>query len=346
MTKRKLLTAIVLLALYLVAVPLFYRQDNYVLHVFILCSQLSIVALSVRMVYTVGELTFGQVAFVMFGAYGSALLSTRLGLTFWLALPASGLLTAGFAALIAYPILRLKGTYFAMLTLILAEVMRYAVKASDFLGGAKGFLGIPQPGGIQIGQITLIPQFTPFDKLPYYYLIAFLLILAVLVFWRLEKSPIGATFRAVCQDDSLAASIGVNVMGYKILAFSISAFFAGIVGSFSAHYMMVFYPESFSVWDSIYYVLYAFIGGIGYLWGPIVGTFILIWLWEFLNPVAQFQKVVFSGAVIVTILFLPGGLVSLEKYWPSWKTRFRGLFKNKPPGQAVDNLPARSTDQR
>ena len=320
---------ITLAGIYLVAIPHLFHDDNYVLHVFILCSQLSIVGLTVRLMYTAGELTFGQVAFVMFGAYSSGILSMKAGFPFWLALPGAGLMAGVFALLIGYPVLRLKGTYFAMLSLVLAEVMRHAVRSWDFLGGVRGLYGIPRPGAIQIGAFELIPRFTPQQRLPYYYLIAFLLIVAMVVFWRVDRSPLGRILRGIRQSDLLAASLGVSVMKYKIAAYGISAFFAGLVGSFSAHYMTVFYPESFSVWDSIYYVLYAFIGGIGYLWGPIVGCFGLRWLWEFLLPVEQYQMVIFAGVVIVVILFMPNGIFSVERYLSSWWRRVTGNLSSE-----------------
>ena len=325
-----------LAAIYLVAIPLLFRHNNYVLHVFILCSQLSIVALTVRLMYTAGELTFGQVAFVMVGAYGSAILAMKAGFPFWCSLPAAGVLTGIFAALIGFPVLRLKGTYFAMLSLVLAEVMRHAVRSWGFLGGVRGLHNIPRPDALEIGTFNLIPRFTPQDRLPYYYLIAALLVITMVAFWRLDRSPLGRILRGIRQSDALAASLGVNVMKYKIMAYGISAFFAGLVGSFSAHYMTVFYPESFSVWDSIYFVLYAFIGGIGYLWGPIVGCFGLRWLWEVLQPVEQFQMVIFAGVVIVVILFLPNGVVSVERVFPSWWTRLTSVFGGKPGKLAVE----------
>ena len=309
------------LAVYLVLIPYVWRDDRYVLHVFILCSQLSIVALTVRLIFVAGELTFGQVALVMFGAYASYLLTKKADLSFWIALPLSGILTSLFAALIGYPMLRLKGTYFAMLTLILAEVMRHVARAWKFVGGIQGMYKIPRPEALKIGSFTLIPEFTTHDRLPYYYLIATLFVLALLTFRRLDKSPLGASFRAIKQDDAVAASIGVNVIWHRILAYTISGFFAGLVGSFSAHYMTVFYPDTFSVWDSIYYVLYAFIGGINYLWGPVVGCFGITWLWEVLQPIAEYQMVVFAAAIISVIFFLPGGLLSLEKFFPSLRMK-------------------------
>jgi branched-chain amino acid transport system permease protein len=316
----------VLALIYLVGIPFLFRGDKYVLHVFILCSQLSIVGLTVRLMFISGELTFGQVAFVMFGAYGSAILTMKTGMSFWIAMPCAGLITAFFAALIGFPVLRLKGTYFAMLSLVLAEVIRHAVRSMEFLGGVKGLSNIPRPGAMQIGELTLIPAFSPTDRLPYYFLIAILFVISMTAFWRLDRSSLGAILRGIKQSDELAASLGVHVMKYKIVAYCIGAFFAGIVGSFSAHYMTVFYPESFSVWDSIYYVLYSFIGGIGYLWGPVVGCFGLRWLWEFLYPVEQFQMVIFAAVVIVVVLFLPNGFVSLERHLRPWWRKSTSVF--------------------
>lgn len=315
---------IVALVLYLVLIPAFFHSNNYIIHVFILCSQLSVVSLTVRGIFVSGELTFGQVAFVMFGAYASAVLTTKAGMPFWFAMPLAGMLTAAFACLIGSPMLRLRGTYFAILTLILSEVLKYAAKAWDFVGGCKGFYDIPRPGAIQIGAFTLIPEFTPYDRMPYFYLVAFLLVITVLVFWRLEKSPPGRVLRSLKQNERLAASVGVSVMKYKILSFAVSAFFAGLIGSFAAHYMTVFYPESFTVWDSIHYVLYAFVGGIGYLGGPIVGTFMLTWLWEFLHATAGMQMVIFAITVIAVILFLPGGLFSLTEV-PFVRTKYKQI---------------------
>jgi branched-chain amino acid transport system permease protein len=329
MKNLKWLMVVALLAIYLVGIPYVWRDERYVLHVFILCSQLSIVALTVRLIFIAGELTFGQVALVMFGAYTSAILVKKAEFSFWIALPMAGAMTTLFAALIGYPILRLKGTYFCMLSLILAEVIRHAARAWNFVGAVKGMYAIPRPEAVKIGSFTLIPAFGTADRLPYYYLIAFLLILTLIVFWRLDRSPLGAIFRALKQDDAVAASIGVNVIGYRIVAFSISAFFAGLVGSFSAHYMTVFYPDSFSVWNSIYYVLYAFIGGIGYLWGPVVGCFGITWLWEFLQPIEEYQMMVFAAVIIIVIQFLPGGLFSLEHYFPSWGNKLGRLFRSK-----------------
>jgi len=313
----RLLAIIVLLVLFVLVIPILFRNDNYILHVFILASEISIVALTVRLMYITGEFTFGQVAFVMFGAYSSALLATKAGVPFWVALPMAGILSALFALVIGFPVLRLKGTYFAILTLIIAEVMCQAARVWEFVGGDTGLENLPRPDAIHIGTFTLIPEFTAFDKLTYYYLIAYLLILTIVVFRRIDRSPLGATFRAIQQNDTLAVSIGINVRWHRILVFSISAFFSGLVGSFYAHYMTVFYPRSFSVWDSITYVLYAFLGGIGYLGGPILGSFGMIWLWEFMHPIQKFQPMIFAGAIVMVILFLPGGLFSLEKFLPS-----------------------------
>jgi len=329
MTTFKRVSVVVILVIFLVLVPLLFRDSQYVLHVFIMCSQLSIVSLTVRVVFTVGELSFGQVVFVMAGAYASAILSTKMGLPFWISLPLSGLVSAAFATLIGRPILRLRGTYFSILTVILTEVARQGIRSLKFLGGPQGFHGIPRPESIHIGKFILVPEFNTTDRLPYYFVIAFLLTITLLVLWRLEKSPTGAVFRATRQNAAVAESLGINVTRYRILALSISAFFAGLVGSFSAHYITIFYPETFSLWNSIDYVLYAFIGGIEYLWGPIVGSFALTWLWEYLGPSAQYRMVLFAVLVIAVILFFPGGFLSLVKSMQSLRIVLRKVLPKR-----------------
>lgn len=317
MTMFKRVSIIVMLAIYLVLIPVFFRGSQYVLHVFIMCSQLSIVSLTVRVVFNVGELSFGQVVFVMAGAYASAILSTKVGLPFWLSLPLSGLISAAFAGLIGRAIFRLRGTYFSILTVILTEVARQGIRSLKYLGGPQGFHGIPRPEAVHIGKLILVPQFDATDRLPYYFVTAALLTITLLALGRLENSPTGAAFKATRQNAAVAQSLGINVARHRIMALSISAFFAGLVGSFTAHYVTIFYPETFSLWNSIDYVLYAFIGGIGNIWGPIIGSFALTWLWEYLGPSAQYRMVLFAVLVIVVILFLPGGIVSLVKSFPS-----------------------------
>lgn len=335
MTRLKQTLILILLVLYMVVVPFIYRSENYVLHVFILASEVAIVAMSVRLMNVAGELTFGQVAFVMIGAYSSALLVARLGLSFWIALPISGIIGFLVAILIGLPVLRLRGTYFAILTMIIAEVMSQGARVWGFVGGDEGLQNIPRPEEIKVASIVLFPEFTASDKLPYYYLIAFLLILTLVACWRIERAPLGFVFKAIAQNDSLAESVGIDVRWHRILVFAISAAFSSLAGSFYAHYMTVFYPRSFSVWDSVNYVLYAFIGGIGYLWGPIVGAFGMTWLWEFLHPIQRLQPVIFAVTVIVVIMFLPGGLLSIQAYYYIMEKKLRQrLFSRNSPSHA------------
>ena len=312
MMLSKRLAILLLLLSYLVVIPLVFRQDRYVLHVFIVASEVAVVAMAVRLMNTAGELTFGQVAFVMLGAYFSALLVIKTNLSFWISLPLAGILTFVMALILGYPILRLRGTYFAILTLIIAEVMSQGARVWRFIGGDEGLIDIPRPHQITIGDFTLIPEFTADSKLPYYFLMAFILICTIIVFWRIEQTPLGSIFKAIKQNELLAGSVGINALWYRIFVFAISALFSGLVGGFYAHYMTVFYPRSFSVWDSVNYVLYAFIGGIGYLFGPIIGSFGMVWLWEFLGPFQRYQSIIFAIVITLVILFLPDGLMSVK----------------------------------
>ncbi len=333
MIQYKRISILIILIFYLGVIPLVFRQDSYVLHVFIIASEVAVVAMSVRLMNTAGELSFGQVAFVMLGAYFSALIVMKLELSFWISLPLAGFLTFLVALVIGYPILRLKGTYFAILTLIIAEVMTQGARVWKFIGGDEGLLNIPRPQVIAIGDFTIIPEFTGYDKLPYYFLGAFILILTIIVFWRIEQTPLGSIFKALKQNELLAESVGIDVRWYRIFVFGISALFSGLVGGFYAHYMTVFYPKSFSVWDSINYVLYAFIGGIGYLFGPIIGSFGMVWLWEFLGPIQKYQSIIFAIVIIFVILFLPDGVMSVEIFQSRIK---RFLFHQRKEQSVID----------
>lgn len=333
MIQYKRIAILIILIFYLGVIPLVFKQDSYVLHVFIIASEVAVVSMSVRLMNTAGELSFGQVAFVMLGAYFSALIVMKIELSFWISLPLAGFLTFLVALLIGYPILRLKGTYFAILTLIIAEVMTQGARVWKFIGGDEGLLNIPRPQGIAIGDFTIIPEFTGYDKLPYYFLGAFILILTIVVFWRIEQTPLGSIFKAIKQNDLLAESVGIDARWYRIFVFAISALFSGLVGGFYAHYMTVFYPKSFSVWDSINYVLYAFIGGIGYLFGPIIGSFGMVWLWEFLGPIQKYQSIIFAIVIILVILFLPDGVMSVEIFQSRIK---RFLFHQRKEQSVID----------
>lgn len=304
--KIVLIPLIILIGLLLPVV----MEDPYLLHIFINIFIWSILTLGIRIIIVAGHLNAAQASFMGMGAYMSALMAMKLGWSFWLCMPLSGLITALLALCIGFPTLRIKGAYFVMVTFAVTEVFRHIwMMWKDLFGGPQGLLGIPRPDPIHIAGLTI--AFT--TKVPFYYLALVLLLITVLVTRRVDMSRFGMTLRAIPQADILAESVGVNVMKYKVMAFVIGSFFAGIAGSFWAHYFTYASPWDFTWMNSLYMLMYAVIGGTGSVLGPIVGCFVLLGLDEFLRPFKEYVPIFLGAILIVVLLFLPGGLITIPE---------------------------------
>jgi branched-chain amino acid transport system permease protein len=297
---------------YFVIIPICYRDSNYILHLIITSSIISISSMGVWLTFRLGFMNIGQAAYCTIGGYVTALLSVKAGLSFWLCLPISALISAIIGILIGIPVLRLKGVYFAMVTICLGEAVKLFFHNWKFSGGPNGVWDIPLPGAISIFGLTLVPQFTATDRLPFYMLAGSLLMCAFLINWRIQACRIGLIFNAVSQSDTLAASTGIDIAKYRIMAYAICCSFGGVSGSFLASYMNSIYPASFTIMDSIYFNLYCFIGGLDYIFGPAVGTFMLTILFEALRGLKSYQAIIYGATMIAAILWFPNGLLSLK----------------------------------
>ncbi len=182
----------------------------------------------------------------------------------------------------------------------------------------RGFGESPDRRKSPLEGIKLIPAFTAADYLYFYFLSAVLLILVLLAIRRLDRSRIGWAFRAIRQSDALAASVGIHVARYRIMAFGISCFLGGIAGSFMVSYMTTIYPNSYTIADSINFMLYCFLGGLDFILGPIVGTIILVGSSEALRLFVEqeYQALIYAVIMIGAVLWLPNGVLSL-----SWRSK-------------------------
>ena len=310
-----------LLALLLLFIPLLFN-DRYI-HLMIIIALNIVLALSIRLVFLAGELNVGHVAFMGIGAYTSALLATRLGWSFWISLPAAAIVAALVAAVIGFFALRakIKGWYFAILTLAFAEAFRLiATLWKGLTGGATGVLDIPGPA-IRIPGLPVV-DFS--SRLNYYYLALVLVFITWLVMSRLEHSRFGLSLTAVRKSDILSESVAINTVKYKVIAFAIGCAFAGVAGSFFAHYYYYVSPYEYTLHQTLYILLYALFGGIGSLWGPVLGATILTLLPEFLRIAREYEPAIFGAILIVTIWLLPEGLVGLRRYITSLRTKLLG----------------------
>lgn len=310
-----MLATAVFLAVVFVLVPVLIaasgRTDLY--YTLTSVALLSIASAGVWLTFYIGRINIGQGAYSLMGGYASAILVVNYGWSFWLTLPAAGLFCAAASVLIGLPILRLRGVYFAMVTLVLTEVARLLALALPITNGAKGMVSIPLPGPLSIFGLTLIPDFATLQspRLAFYLLAATMMVLCFAAMYRLVHSRIGKLCQSLQQNEELASSIGVNIAYLRIIAYAVSSFFGGVAGAIFAAISQSIYPSSFTVTDSVNFMLNCFLGGLGYVFGPMLGTLVLYFGWDLLFQTGEFQLLIYSTLMIVLMLFLPNGLLSL-----------------------------------
>lgn len=307
-------TAVFLVAVF-VLVPVFIaasgRTDLY--YTLTSVALLSIASAGVWLTFYIGRINIGQGAYALTGGYASAILVVDHGWSFWLTLPAAGLFCAAASVLIGLPILRLRGVYFAMVTLVLTEVARLLALALPITNGAKGMVSIPLPGSLSIFGLTIIPDFATLQnpRLAFYLLAATMMVLCFAAMYRLVNSRMGKLCQSLQQNEELASSIGVNIAWLRVIAYAVSSFFGGVAGAIFVAISQSIYPSSFTVTDSVNFMLNCFLGGLGYVFGPMLGTLVLYFGWDLLFQTGQWQLLIYSTLMIVLMLFLPNGLLSL-----------------------------------
>ena len=322
MSSSQKTTQLTILAVFLLAVFVLVpwviaatgRNDLY--YTLTSAALLSIASAGVWLTFYIGRINIGQGAYALAGGYVSAILVVTYGVSFWLTLPLAGLFCAAISVLIGLPILRLRGVYFAMVTLVLTEVTRLTALALPITNGAKGMVSIPLPGPIGIGGFNLIPDFASLKtpNLGFYYLSMVMMCLCFAAIYRLVHSRIGHLCQSLQQNEELASSIGVNITALRIIAYAISSFLGGLSGAIFVGIAQSIYPSSFTVNDSVNFMLNCFLGGLGYVFGPILGTFALYFGWDLLFQAGPYQLLIFSSLLILFMLVLPNGLLSLNPF--------------------------------
>ena len=275
---------------------------------------LSIASAGVWLTFYIGRINIGQGAFALIGAYVSAILVVKSGWSFWISRPAAGLFAAMVSIIIGIPILRLRGVYFAMITLVLTQVVTLTALALPITNGARGMSSIPLPSGVSLFGIPILPDFAGMEntKLAFYYTACILMIVTYAALYRLVNSRLGHLCRSMQQNEELASSIGVNIAYIRVVIFAISSFFGGIGGAMFGSIAQSVYPSSFQVVDSVNFMLNCFLGGLGYVFGPMLGTLVLYFGWDLLFEFGKYQMLIYSTVLILIIRFLPNGLLSLR----------------------------------
>jgi branched-chain amino acid transport system permease protein len=260
-----------------------------------------------------GQISLGHAVYFGIGAYTSTLLVREATLTPWFGMVAGATLAVAVSQAIGYPVFRLRGHYFAIATIGVGEIVQTLVINWDRIGGARGlFVPIKRPDSLVNFQFHE-------SKAVYYYIALGLLALALAATRWLERSRRGYLFRAIREDQEAAASLGVNVAREKHVAIAVSAALTAMGGTFWAQYVLFIDPESvFPLSLSILICLVAVLGGVGSLWGPVLGAAILVPLSEgtrvLLGGTGKALDLVIYGALIVlTAVFQPTGVIGLAR---------------------------------
>lgn len=307
LSKNRLMKRISVLTLTIVllVLPVVVRNNQFLLHIIIIAGVYCILAVSLRFVYLANVWLVGPAAFYAIGAYGVTLLMRTIGLSYWLCLPLVGVAVAIIAWGFGYVTIRVRGLYFAILSIAFIEVVRLTFVNTL---GSQMLLTVPAPNPIAIPHLFAI-DFA--SKVDYYYFMLALFAITLVILYRVERSPVGANFKAVTESELLAESVGIKVIQHKVLALSIATFFIGIAGGFFAPYNQTISPESFTVGASMLVLVMMVVGGIDSIWGPVIGATVITILPEYVPVAPIVQNSMYAVFVILTLYFLPGGLVSL-----------------------------------
>jgi len=251
----------------------------------------------------VGLFDLGHAGFYAIGAYTTAILNTTFHIPVLLLLPVSALAAGLFAYLVCSPIIHLKGDYLCIVTIGMGEIIRLALLNNPFgiTGGPNGVFGIDSPT-LGFFEIDSSPKF--------FFYIWTVVLLSILGLIRLQKSRIGRAWNCIREDEIAAEANGIDVRAYKLLAFVLGAALAGVAGNIYASKLMIVSPESFSFLESCLLFCIVLIGGMGSIPGVLIGSAAISLFPEIFRPFAMYRMMIFGLAMILMMIFRPGGI------WP------------------------------
>jgi branched-chain amino acid transport system permease protein len=322
-------TVLAIVVLFAVILPLSLHEYYLSIINLSLIAVVGALGLNILVGYT-GQISVGHAAFMSVGAYTAANLAVKLGLPFWITLPAGGLMAALIGAIVGIPSLRIKGLYLAIATLAGQLIIEWIINHTPAIsGGAQASIQVPRPAlwGYELrtqGQL--------------YFFLLFFAALAIVATLNLVRSRIGRAFIAIRDQDIAAEIIGINIFRYKLLSFAISSFYAGVCGVLYTYYLGIANYEQFQIVVSIDYLAMIIIGGLGSVLGSILGavfvTMLPIALRLMMEPLAGlfFSPGEMSSVIASTRLVLFGGLIifflvvepeGLNRLWRNIRNYFR-----------------------
>ena len=297
MNNKSLLKALAVASLVAVAaiMPLFLTTR----YVYVLASTLpyTIVGVCFFFLLQAGLANFALISFMGLGAYSSSLSMMKLGLSFWPALLLGGLISLVVALITGSAVLRCKGPYFLLVTIAFTELFKeLVVQFSNLTGGFNGLTGIPHPTYLKSDAAR-------------YLLIVFMVFVSLLIIYRLNVGWLGKVLRGMGPTEDLEKSVGINTNKYKLIAFAIVSFFAGISGALSAQAVGYVSPESIGMMQMFYLILYVVVGGETFFAGPIVGIIAMRIVQSLITHGSVYEPVIFGGLMVVILRWSPKGLL-------------------------------------
>ncbi|MBL7061461.1 MAG: branched-chain amino acid ABC transporter permease [Dehalococcoidia bacterium] len=275
-------------------------QEPYTLRILIFANIFVIFAVSWDFLsgYT-GQVNFGHALFFGVAAYTAAMLNKYIGLQPWATIPIGAIVAVGAGVLMCLPALRLRGPYLSLVTLAFPLILLGVVKAfPDVTGGEHGITGL-----------TRLSE----SRITDYYISAVVMTISVFIMWKLTDARsalvrTGIILHAIREDEIAARASGINTIRYKLLAFAVGGFFAGIAGGLFAHFMRIAGPSTLDLMLSFQAIIWTVFGGIVSIYGAVVGVYFLYPLMEFLRVIPELRILIFAAIVIVILLFMPEGI--------------------------------------
>ncbi|MBQ4133470.1 MAG: branched-chain amino acid ABC transporter permease [Desulfovibrionaceae bacterium] len=304
-TDNKLIVSLFNISLLSILVVLPLLSSGYQINIWTTSLIYVIIGLGLNIVVGfAGQLVLGYAAFYAVGAYTFGLLYQNFGVGFWVALPCGAAIAGLFGVLVSLPVIRLRGDYLAIVTLGFGEITRLVLENwIEVTNGPGGISNIPRPA---LFNIELSDTAT---AIWVYYIVLFLMLVAFISLLRLKNSRVGRSWIAVSEDETASEVMGINTTWAKLTAFALSAVWAGIAGVLFATKTRFINPDSFTFMDSAMFLCIVVLGGMGSVYGMLLGAFAIALLPEYLRAFSEYRMLMFGAAMTLMMIFRPQGLI-------------------------------------
>jgi branched-chain amino acid transport system permease protein len=311
--KNKVKAALTPVLIIVIAILLQERYHTLVL-CFICINAIAVSGLDVLFGYT-GQVSFGHAGYYALGAYGSTLISMKLGVPVLISIPLGSLIAMVFGIILAHPASKLVKHFLSLMSIAFGNmVFMFITGASWLTNGFSGIMNIPK---------VKIFNFELATNQSYFFLLLIVLLLVMLCKHRIINSRVGRAFIAIRENTHAANGMGINVRKYKVMAFAISAFLTGLAGALYAHLVRFISPDTFTNTTSNLFMTILLFGGIASLTGPLIGSIILVGVTELMQSFASYQMLVYASFILVVLFFLPNGMIGIVD---TFRSKLKSIF--------------------